>query len=362
MPRKRPPFVRHEQNRHGDWRWYFRRYRNGPRVRLPDLFGTDDWWDAYNAALAGKAVKEPAEKTSPQTLAWLVEKYKESGHFASLRESTRRMRDNILKRLVEKRGDRKFSTVTSATIQHAMDDRAATPNAANNFLKVVRRMFKWAVASGYVSKNPCDGIEGFRVKSDGFHTWTMEEVEKYQAAHPVGTRARLALDLMLFTGLRRSDIVRVGRQHTKGGVISIKTLKTGVTVHVTVFKTLQTSIDAAPTGDMTYMVTERGLPFTSAASFGNWFADCCNEAKVPKNCRAHGLRKAGATIAADEGATSQQLIAMFGWTRTAQADVYTREADKRRLARETAARIENRLAPHVASGAAQEYNKTNENK
>jgi len=159
----------------------------------------------------------------------------------------------------------------------------------------------------------------------------------------LGTRPRLAIDILLFLGLRRSDAVVVGRQHMKDGVVSICTQKTGAWVYLPVFRQLQESIDATPTGDLAFLTTSLGKPFTSGASFGNWFAKQCKAAGLPDECRAHGLRKAGATIAADEGATAHELMAMYGWTRLAMAEAYTKEADKKRLAKSASERLANRM-------------------
>lgn len=148
------------------------------------------------------------------------------------------------------------------------------------------------------------------------------------------------MDLALFTGLRRSDLAVVGRQHVKNGVISIKTIKTGAWVHIPVFEALQRSMDATPGGELAF------LPYKSAASLGNWFREACVAAGVPG--RLHGLRKAGATIAADGGATPHQLMAMFGWKNLAEAELYTREADRKRNAAVAAGHIGNALAPHLS--------------
>ncbi|HWX58954.1 tyrosine-type recombinase/integrase [Bradyrhizobium sp.] len=77
---------------------------------------------------------------------------------------------------------------------------------------------------------------------------------------------------------------------------------------------------------MTFLQTEYGKAFT-AAGFGNWFRDRCDEAGLPQ-CTAHGLKKAAATIAAENGATTRQLMAMFDWTTESMAEVYTRAAEK----------------------------------
>jgi integrase len=90
--------------------------------------------------------------------------------------------------------------------------------------------------------------------------------------------------------------------------------------------------DAAPSGQMVYLVTAFNKPF-SAAGFGNQFRDWCNEAGL-NHCSAHGLRKAGTTIAADNGATVHQLMAIYGWETLRQAELYTRNANRTRLAGE----------------------------
>lgn len=341
MPRK--AFLSHEKTRHGKWVWYFKRH--GKRVRLPDEYGTPEFNEAYERALTGSAGAPEPQKPKTGSFKWLVSQYKGSAAFAALAPLTRQARDNMLLAVLQDplAADMPFGSISRANIKKGMDKRASTPNAANNFLKTMSHLFKWAVEAGHMETNPVAGVSKVTVKTDGFHTWTLEQVEKYRSHHKIGTKPRLAIDIMLFLGLRRSDAVVVGRQHMKDGVISLRTQKTGVWVHLPVFKHLQESIDATPTGDLAFLTTERGKPFSSGASFGNWFAKQCTNAGLPDECRAHGLRKAGATIAADEGATAHELMAMYGWSRLTMAETYTREADKKKLARGASERLSNRM-------------------
>jgi integrase len=99
---------------------------------------------------------------------------------------------------------------------------------------------------------------------------------------------------------------------------------------IPILPALRESIDATPSGHLNYLVTSFGKPFT-ANGFGNWFRDRCDEAKLPARCSPHGLRKAGATIAAENGATEYELMAIFGWASPKQAALYTRAANRRRL-------------------------------
>jgi len=170
----------------------------------------------------------------------------------------------------------------------------------------------------------------------GYHTWTPEEVRQFEARHPVGTKARLALALLLFTGQRRSDITRLGRQHAHNGKLTFTQFKgrnhKPKRLVLPILAILQQIIDASPSGDLAYLVNDLGRPFTDAG-FGNKFREWCNQAGL-RNCSAHGLRKAGATIAANNGATAHQLMAIFGWNTLKMAEAYTRAADQERLAKD----------------------------
>jgi len=349
MPRKRPPYIRHERTRHGKMIWTFR--RKGEYRQLPDEYGTPEFWEAYNAALVGRKPQKPAS-ASKGTIAWLVAQYKQSPAFASYADSTRRVRDNILAALVRESGSVLFSKVERRHMQAALDKKFKTPNAANNALIVISQMFKWAVKAEHIAENPCDGVSLIDVDSDGFHAWTIEEVDQYRAAHPIGTMPRLAIDMLLFLGLRRSDVIVAGRQHVKDGVLSIKTKKTGTWVYLTICTELAGSINATKTGEMAFLTSATGRPFASAQSFGNWFKTQCRVAGLPSRCAAHGVRKTGATIAAENGATAHELMAMYGWSRLEMAELYTKEADKRRLAKGASERIANNASSYLKQGTA----------
>jgi len=342
MPKLLPKYVNRIRTRHGKVLFYFRR-RHGEYVRLPDL-GAPDFDRAYAAALAGVALPPPP-KASTETLEWLIEAYKRSTKWAQLAASTRQMRDNILKHVVREAGHVPYRAIGKKHINEAIDQKA--PHAGANFRKVMSQLFSWAVSVDKLTVNPVDNASRPKTKSAGFHTWTPEEVQRFYARWPIGTRERLALDLALFTGLRRSDLAVVGRQHVREGVISIQAQKNKTWAHVPIFSHLRASIDAAPTGDLAFLVTSRGTPFGSAASLGNWFRDACVAAAVPG--RLHGLRKAGATIAADAGASAHELMAMFGWKRLAEAELYTEAANRKRLAAVTAERIEDSFLPKPRS-------------
>jgi integrase len=236
-----------------------------------------------------------------------------------------------------------LSRMTSKAIR-VLRDRVSsnTPEAANNRVKAIRRVFAWGVENELVKANVARDVKLISTGSEGFHTWTDAEVEQFEARHPVGTKARLALTLLLLTGVRRSDVVLLGRQHVRSGSLRFTQQKNRkrrpVTIELPVLPALQRVIDASETGDLAFLVTQYGKPFT-AAGFGNWFRDRCNEAGLPQ-CSAHGLRKAGATRAAENLATPHELMALFGWLTLKQAEHYTRAASQKRLAAGAVAKLQ----------------------
>jgi integrase len=215
-----------------------------------------------------------------------------------------------------------------------MDRKADKLGAANNRKKYLSAMFGWAIKRSIMKANPCRDVQRISYATDGFHTWTVDEVRQFETRHPIGTSARLAMGLLLYTGARRGDVVTFGRQHVKDGVLRYVPRKTrykrAAVSEKPILDELAQIIAASPTGDPTFLVTEYGKPFT-AAGFGAWFRKRCDEAGL-FNCTAHGLRKAGAKLAAEAGATDRQLLAQFDWTTSSQATVYTAAADKKLMA------------------------------
>lgn len=342
MPRPRKPYVQKETNRHGKTVWYFRRGKE-KRIRLPGIFGSKEFNAAYDAAFSGAKVEKRTE--SPRsTLRWLVDRYYESGRFGLLRPNTQRNRRLALENVCKTGADLNFAALDEADIRAGMVRREATPTMALEYVRTMRALMDFAKDSGWITSNPAEKVKAAKPETDGYHTWTVEEVVRFQERHPVGTQARLALDIMLFTGLRRGDAITLGKQHIRDGVINIRAGKNHAELTIPVLPPLAQSIEAAKTGDMVFLVNTRRQPWKNI-SFGYWFAARCDEAGV--HGRAHGLRKAGATFAANNGATPFELTAMYGWSSTKVAEIYTKKADRVKLAERAA----NKLYPHQNKSA-----------
>jgi integrase len=339
---KKPQYTHGFVDRHGKSRYYFRR-RGYKQVPLPGLPWSPQFMTAYEAAMKGEApqIEIGANRTKPGTVAALVVAYFRSPEFIILSPNTQATYRGIIERFRAEHGHRRVAQLQREKLSEMLGNRASTPSAANNWLRMVRMLMRLGIELGLRNDDPTLGIKTLKIKSDGFQIWGAEHIEKYRANHAIGTRARLALELLLNTAQRRSDVVRMGRQHVREGILSIRQQKTGMLVEIPILPELQEALDAMPADHLTFLTTEHGQPFT-AAGFGNWFRERCNEAGIPKGYAAHGLRKAAATQLADVGCTDHQIMAWGGWETLKEVQRYTKAANRKRLAQSVLQKLESR--------------------
>jgi integrase len=208
-----------------------------------------------------------------------------------------------------------------------MSDR---PQAANNLLLRLKALLNLAVDLEIISANPALGIRGYKIKSTGFHSWTEDEIATFERRHPIGTKARIAFCLLLYTAQRRGDVVQLGWQHVRDGRIALRQQKTGKHLRLKIHPTLARILNDLPRDNLTFILTEYGAPRTPAG-FGNWFRERCNEAGLV-HCSAHGLRKAAARRLAEVGNSAHAIMAVTGHTTLKEVERYTRDVDQARLA------------------------------
>jgi integrase len=201
---------------------------------------------------------------------------------------------------------------------------------------------KYCISLGLMTADPLASVMlTDKPRSKGFHAWTDDEIDSYRKRHPAGTKARLALEVLLQTGHARSDVVRMGSQYVRNGRLSMARKKTGTEFSIPLLPELVAELalhrcDGA-VASMVWLTSEFGTPFGSAPSFGNWFARRCREAGVPG--RAHGLRKASAIRLALRGATPYELMAWHGWRTIKEAQDYVDQANRIKLADNAADRL-----------------------
>jgi integrase len=360
------PYLERDKDRHGSPRVYVRRH--GKRIRIRELEGTPAFAKAYSDAvdaLGEPPSKRPAGPGLPThakgTFGGLGAEYfksKGEGEFLTLDKDSQRARRNDLEACFafphsdedpDPMGNCPLKHLSAQKMKRLIEAKDGA-GARTNRRKHLSALCSWAVENKHLPSNPVRDIKaGRNVKGAGFYTWLIPDVQQFLDHHSStelkSRKARLALGLLLFGGTRRQDMVTLGKQHARGNAPGVlgewlryipkKTIKIRREVSqkplLPVLKRI--ILDSSDIiGDLTFLVTEYGKPF-SAAGFGNWFRDRCDEAGLPQ-CTAHGLKKAGATIAAENGATTRQLMAMFDWDSPDMAEVYTRSAEQKRLAGE----------------------------
>jgi integrase len=317
-------FVHEDIDRHGNIRVYFWR-KGGRKVRIREKPGTEEFSKCYHELLkqsdAGKLAPPAKIDLGPKlgTYRWLCTLYFTSTAFQQLDRRTQHVRRLVIEKTwdeaiapdaKEKFADFPIARMTAKAVRVIRDRKCNAPEAGNARVKAIRRIFAWALENEIegVVNNPARDVPFLKPKRQGgIHSWTVGEVEQFERRHPLGTRAHLALALLLYTGVRRSDLVLLGKQHVRSGWLKFTVQKNRnrkpVALEIPLLPVLQEIIESSPTGDLTFLVSEFKRPFTPAG-FGNWFRDRCNEAGL-KHCSAHGLRKAGAAIRGGERRDNQ---------------------------------------------------------
>jgi integrase len=325
-------YIHEFRDRHGKVRRYVR-LPGRKRVPLKGAPGTDEFMEAYRAALAGEAprLEIGAKRTRPGTVNAAVIGYLNSAAFQSLAPESRRTRGNILEHFRMQHGDKRIALLQRVHIDRMVAARASAPATARNFVSALRALMAHCMLEGWRADDPTQGIKLASVKSEGYRTWTEDNIAKFKATHPVGSRAHLALALLLYTAQRRSDVVRLGRQHLRDGAVHLRQQKTGVPLTIPVHPDLAAAIEETKSEHLTFLTTQGGKPF-SAGSFANWFREMCEEAGL-RGLSAQGLRKAACRRLAEAGCSANVIAAISGHASLREVQRYTVAADQARMAR-----------------------------
>ena len=338
MTKIRLPYIHEFRDRHGRVRRYVR-LPGRKRVPLPGAPGTAEFMDAYQAALAEREVSRPAigaARVVPGSTSAAVAAYYQDASFRALASSSQQMRRRILERLRTEYGGHRIALLQRSHIAALVG--AQTPSVAKNWLKTIRGLMQFLIASGQREDDPTAGLKPPKVRAGEIHSWTEQEIAAFEAHHGIGTRARLAMALLLYTAQRRSDVVRMGRQHVRSGVLIVRQQKTGRVLAIPIHPKLAEIFTATEGNNLTFLVTGNGKPF-SAAGFGNLFRQWCDEAGLPKHCSAHGLRKAACRRLAEAGCSEHEISAISGHASLSEVQRYTRAANQAKMAKAAMASV-----------------------
>ncbi|MBX3502840.1 MAG: tyrosine-type recombinase/integrase [Alphaproteobacteria bacterium] len=336
------PYLSSFRDRHGTTRWRFR--RGSRSVYLPGQPGEHAFEAAYCAALEGRAptraeVRRHPAATVARSLkaAWRIVTT-QTAEWRALKASSRAQQTAVAERFLTSTGpnstlpygDMLVAELQRRHVKAILASMADTPHAAEHVLRLLRRLIGVALDEEWTETDPTHRLR-YRPQLEGWRAWTTEEREQYEAHWPVGSTPRLAYALALCTGQRRSDVAALRWANLRDGGIVLTQIKTGRALWLPILPALAEALAAAPREGATILVTRYGQPFSTKA-LGMRMQGWTEAAGLPSGCTFHGLRKTLGKLLAEGGATTRQLMDILGHTNMQHAELYSREAEQRRLA------------------------------
>lgn len=330
MPRRLPLYVERNYVK-GKTYLSFRRGK-GPRIRLPNDPTSTEFAAAYQAALTGQTAMTTAAnlvtRAAPGTLAALIASYKQSAEYIALRPTSKTQYDHRLETIREDHGHRSVAGLTRERIVVGiLQPFADRPGSGLDTLKKLRILIRHAVNIGWLKHDPSLGIKRPKIKE--IRAWTDAELAAFERRWPVGTKQRTAYALMLYTGAARGDTHLMTWPQFEEGVASYSRSKTKVSVAIGIAEELRKALDAWPRTHVTILTTAYGKPH-SVDGFSQFMRDAITAAGLPLDCQPHGLRKTLGRMLADSRVTTHDIMATLGHKTLAEAERYTREANRRR--------------------------------
>lgn len=368
-------YIERNPRKNGSFRYFFR--KGGKRFgRIHGEPGTDEFLDNYNAYVNGttptSAKLEPSRAKLSRVevgtfgAACMAYMHK-SMAFKRLDQTTKAKRRSIIDSMVnepltpdanETRRFRDFplAKIARSDLEVLRDRKADLPFAADERVKILSQVFKYAKSENIISTDPTMGLQKYHMQTDGHTPASWEHIESFKQHHGTQSNAWLGMLLLIFTGVRVSDLRKLGRQHRQrrsdGDYLCFRMQKgrnkRPVDMEIFIHPALGAALDAIPMDRMTYLVTAHHLPFSSdkamSARVSSWF----KQAGI-HGITAHSVRKLLSIELAQEGATNEEMDGALGWTSPGTSKIYTSKANRGRLSKNAVLKLNfKEKLPHPA--------------
>uniref|UniRef100_UPI003BAA4DDB tyrosine-type recombinase/integrase n=1 Tax=Stappia sp. TaxID=1870903 RepID=UPI003BAA4DDB len=319
------------------------------RIRIHCGPEHEDFQRQYLAARRGETpepLKTAVDYAKPRSIAWLVHSYlthleaRVSAGMASAK--TVKKKRNLLGRLLG--SPDKVMLIPREKILAMQDEMVATPAQADAFIEALGVMYDWAIERGHLTTNPARGIPRIYVKGGGAQPWKAADVKAYLAHHPRGSKAHVAMSVLLWTGCRVEDLTYLGRRHecVLDGIEALRwtPLKKGSSeVTIPLLAPLRDATRAPTVQGETYVLGRGGNPFASGDSMSAMVKRWCRAAGL-SHLSAHGVRKGLAEILAESGCSQYEIMAILGHSEAKTSEVYTRRVERWKLANAALSRVD----------------------
>jgi integrase len=187
----------------------------------------------------------------------LARSYLRSADFARLADQTKSKRRSLIEQFCLSYGKLPVASLERQHVKKMMDGLANTPGKARNVLSMLRILMALAIDEDIRKDDPCAGIKRPKLSAEGWHTWTEEEISRFESHYPIGTQARLAFALALYTAQRSADLIKMGKQHLRNRRLEIRQQKTQNEVSIPLHADLVAILDATPSGQQTLPVSKQ---------------------------------------------------------------------------------------------------------
>lgn len=335
MAKLRLRYVHEYRDKSGKAHRYFRR-SGQPLIRLPGVPGSREFNAAYEAAI-GSGPPTPVAKGGPGSISDLITNYFRSPGFANLAESSKATYRKALNPVLETHGYRQTRDLPADKAEKIIVKIGETsPGMANLTKKVLKTVFKF----GKIKPNPFDDIEPYRLGTH--HTWTDGELASYEKRWPLGTRERLAYAVLLYTGQRVGDAARISRADIKNNAIKVVQEKTAEDEDdiqwIEMHPALVRAIQAGPSKGLRLIGDKNGRPIKGRA-LSDIIRIAADAAALPRECVAHGLRKAACRRLAEAGCSAHEIAAISGHKSLTEVERYTKRASRGKLSKSAVGKL-----------------------
>jgi integrase len=343
------------EDRHGKTRYRVKCQRKW--VSLPGEPHSGKFDAAFQAAIMGQP--RPAEivrlqtASHPESLKAAYRLLQETGEWKELDQKSSRRYTLLIERMlslpVEGKiviGDGPVADLKRQHVKKILAKFSDTPHMEKIALICLRKLIMVAIEEEWITADPSYGMK--RVPTtDGHKAWPADLMAAYEERWKIGTRQRTAYALGLWLGNRISDVARLAfddytikrvmidgtmREIEGFEFVQFKGRKRGKKIFLPLTPALEDALrpiwkESGPI--LTSERTKRGYTDVSlSVRFGEW----CHNAGIPPGYSMHGLRKALGVKLAEADATTREIMEMLGHSNIAYAELYSREADRIKLA------------------------------